>query len=181
MTGRSACALLFHPPDGAAHCGPARSQAAGPAAPHWKSGDDHAKDSGRLRCAGIALAAALLASCTEDGDEPPPDAKPPNVGAITKISYDGVSDDLLTAGLGRTGLGGTAPVPANPASPTAAELRRLAIFSNYTALVDVNPKGGYGTLFGPNIDATGADALAKAKSRETSTSPTSTTAPGAGT
>jgi hydroxybutyrate-dimer hydrolase len=116
-----------------------------------------------LRCAGIALAAALLAGCTEDGDKPPPDAKPANVGAITMISYDGVSDDLLTAGLGRTGLGGTAPIPANPVSPTAAELRKLAIFSNYTALVDVNPKGGYGTLFGPNIDATGADTLGEGK------------------
>ncbi len=117
----------------------------------------------RLRCAGIVLAAALLAGCTGDGNEPPPDAKPANVGAITKISYDGVSDDLLTAGLGRTGLGGTAPIPANPASPTAAELRKLAIFSNYTALVDVNPKGGYGTLFGPNIDAIGAVTLGEGK------------------
>jgi hydroxybutyrate-dimer hydrolase len=121
------------------------------------------KTRARLRCAGIVLAAALLAGCTDDGNEPPPDAKPANVGAITKISYDGVSDDLLTAGLGRTGLGGTAPVPANPASPTAAELRKLAIFANYAALVDVNPKGGYGTLFGPNIDATGADTLGEGK------------------
>jgi hydroxybutyrate-dimer hydrolase len=117
----------------------------------------------RLRCAGIALAAALLAGCTDDGNGPPPDAKPANIGAITKTSYDGVSDDLLTAGLGRTGLGGTAPIPVIPALPTAAELRRLAIFSNYTALVDVNPKGGYGTLFGPNIDATGADTLGEGK------------------
>jgi hydroxybutyrate-dimer hydrolase len=117
----------------------------------------------RLRCAGIALAAALLAGCTDDGNGPPPDAKPANIGAITKTSYDGVSDDLLTAGLGRTGLGGTAPISVIPALPTAAELRRLAIFSNYTALVDVNPKGGYGTLFGPNIDATGADTLGEGK------------------
>ena len=103
----------------------------------------------RLRCAGVALAAALLAGCTDDGNEPPPDTKPASVGAITKIAYDGVSDDLLTAGLGKTGLGGTTPIPANPASPTAAELRRLAIFADYTALVDVNPRGGYGTLSGP--------------------------------
>ncbi|HWM01130.1 MAG TPA: 3-hydroxybutyrate oligomer hydrolase family protein [Actinophytocola sp.] len=117
----------------------------------------------RRRCAGIALAAALLAGCTDDGNRPPPDAKPANIGAITKTSYDGVSDDLLTAGLGKTGLGGTAPIPVNPASPTAAELRKLAIFSNYTALVDVNPKGGYGILFGPNIGATGAVTLGEGK------------------
>ena len=111
----------------------------------------------------VALALVLtFTACTKD-EEPPPNVKPVNVGTITKTSYDGVSDDLLTAGLGRTGLGGTPPVPANPAAPTAAELRRLAIFSNYTALVDVNPKGGYGTLFGPNIDPAGNDTLGEGK------------------
>ena len=48
-------------------------------------------------------------------------------------------------------------------APTPAELRRLAIFNNYTALVDVNPKGGYGTLFGPNIDPAGNDTLGEGK------------------
>ena len=70
-------------------------------------------------------------------------------------TYDGVSDDLLTAGLGKTGLGGAAPAIAVPASPTLAELRRLAIYNNYRALVDISPKGGYGTLYGPNVDAAG--------------------------
>ncbi|MFB9123251.1 3-hydroxybutyrate oligomer hydrolase family protein [Paraburkholderia dipogonis] len=37
---------------------------------------------------------------------------------------------MLTAGLGKTGLGSaTAPAIANAAQPTAAELRRLAIWS----------------------------------------------------
>ena len=96
----------------------------------------------RQRPLGAAVALALVlpfAACT-NSEEPPPNVKPVNVGTITKTFYDGGSDDLLTAGLGRTGLGGTVPpMPVDPAAPTAAELRRLAIFSNYTALVDVNP------------------------------------------
>jgi hydroxybutyrate-dimer hydrolase len=115
--------------------------------------------------AGVALALVLLAACTPavEPPPPPPDVKPPNLGEITRTAYDGVSDDLLTAGLGRTGLGGAAPQPANQTAPTAAELRRLAIFSNYTALVDVNPRGGYGTLFGPNIDVAGNDTRGEGK------------------
>ncbi|MGH3717491.1 MAG: 3-hydroxybutyrate oligomer hydrolase family protein [Pseudonocardiaceae bacterium] len=115
------------------------------------------------RFAVVVLAVALLPGCTSDAGEPQVDTKPPEVGTITRVFYDGSRDDLLTAGLGRTGLGASAPTPADPAAPTAAELRRLAIFSNYTALVDVDPKGGFGTLFGPNIDVNGADTLGEGK------------------
>ncbi len=83
---------------------------------------------------------------------------------IIHNSYDGTSNDLLTAGLGRTGLG--SPVPpgfVNALSPTAEELRRLAIWNNYRALVDPTPGGGYGTLYGPNIDANGNDTLGEGK------------------
>ncbi len=78
------------------------------------------------------------------------------VGAILAATYNGTTDDLATGGLGKSGLAGAAPVSADPANPTAAELRRLAIYNNYRALVDVNsPNGGYGTLFGPNVDVNG--------------------------
>ena len=78
--------------------------------------------------------------------------------AITTTTYDGNSDDLLTAGIGKTGLGSAVPpTAATPASPTPIELRRLAIYNNYRALVDANnPNGGYGTLYGPNITSDGA-------------------------
>src|ERR1700680_61085 len=70
--------------------------------------------------------------------------------------YDGVTNDLLTAGLGRTGLGlATPPGFADPLHPTAEELRRLAIYNNYRALVDPTPGGGGGTLYGPNVKADG--------------------------
>ena len=72
-----------------------------------------------------------------------------------RTHYDGATDDLLTAGLGRSGLGGTAPGFADPLHPTAAELRRRAIFVNYGALVDVSTAGGYGAFWGPNVLADG--------------------------
>lgn len=84
-------------------------------------------------------------------------------GSLRVTTYDGVSDDLLTAGLGKTGLAGAAPAPADPANPSAAELRRLAIWSNYRALVDMTAAGGYGRFWGPNVDLDGNDTLGEGK------------------
>ncbi len=77
-------------------------------------------------------AAALLSGCPGDSDTPEPqNLRPTFLGAVTKTAYDGVNDDLLTAGLGASGLGAAAaPAPVNPTAPTAAELRRIAIFNN---------------------------------------------------
>ena len=106
-----------------------------------------------------ALATLLLAALSGCGggsgvaSDPGPLNKRPSyiVGTIDTKTYDGNSDDLLTAGLGKSGLAGTAPTVANAASPTVAELRRLAIYNNYRALVDIAAAGGYGTLYGPNV------------------------------
>lgn len=84
-------------------------------------------------------------------------------GPVTETVYDGITDDLLTAGLGKTGLMGTAPPFIDPASPTPAELRRNAIYTNYRALVDYTALGGMGVLYGPNIDADGQDTLGEGK------------------
>src|SRR5262249_54567963 len=81
--------------------------------------------------------------------------KPAFLGTINHIEYDGVSDDLLTAGLGKSGLAGAPPGFVDPTKPTAAELRRSAIYNNYRALVDMTDAGGYGRFFGPNVDAAG--------------------------
>ncbi|WP_020423947.1 3-hydroxybutyrate oligomer hydrolase family protein [Cupriavidus sp. WS] len=115
----------------------------------------------RLALAGLACLA--LAACGgggngngNNGGNASPNVKPSNIGTVTIKSYDGNTDDLLTAGLGKDGLASaTAPLPLNPAAPTAAELRRYAIYTNYRALVDTTAGGGYGTLFGPNVDAQG--------------------------
>ena len=82
-------------------------------------------------------------------------------GEVAKHCYDGVfgpgGNDLLTAGLGRSGLAGPAPLAADPLSPSTEELRRIAIYSNYRALVDMSPSGGYGSLYGPNVRNDGSD------------------------
>src|SRR3984893_1417568 len=75
---------------------------------------------------------------------------------VLHTHYDGVTNDLLTAGLGKSGLGsGTPPTFADPLNPTAEELRRMASYTNYRALIDPTPGGGYGTLYGPNVKADG--------------------------
>jgi len=101
------------------------------------------------------VAGALMAGCGGGGggDSAAYNILPSFItGAIGKIAYDGASDDLLTAGLGKSGLqSATAPAIADAANPTAAELRRLAIYSNYRALVDPSTNGGFGVLYGPNV------------------------------
>src|SRR5258705_8136174 len=87
------------------------------------------------------------------GDE---NAKPDYIkGTIVSTTYDGTSNDLLTAGLGKTGLAGAAPTVAVATAPTVTELRTLAIYNNYRALLDMTANGGYGVLYRPNIHING--------------------------
>ena len=106
---------------------------------------------------GVALAsvAMSLVSCAGSGRIENLNVLPAYLGTITATTYNGTSDDLLTAGLGKTGLAGAAPVFADPNNPTAAELRRNAIYGNYRAVLDISVNSGYGTLYGPNVDARG--------------------------
>ena len=46
-------------------------------------------------------------------------------------------------------------MPQVSTPPKANELRRLAIYTNYRALVDTTQAGGYGVLYGPNVDIHG--------------------------
>jgi hydroxybutyrate-dimer hydrolase len=65
----------------------------------------------------------------------------------SSIHRDG--DDLLTAGLGIDGLRQMVPPAfADPGAPTATELRRRALWSNWRGIADLGPAGGYGTLYG---------------------------------
>ncbi|MDC8784766.1 3-hydroxybutyrate oligomer hydrolase family protein [Roseateles koreensis] len=103
-------------------------------------------------------AVAGLCACGGDGVKDPlvVNTKPDFVVGLKTSSYDGVSDDLLTAGLGKSGLASASLAAyADPLNPTAAELRRAAIYTNYRAIVDVAPNGGYGSLFGPNVTSDG--------------------------
>ena len=117
-----------------------------------------------LTLAALGLSALALAGCSDDDTPPPVNALPANVTQQSVTDYPAITvgagstaatQDLLTGGLGRTGLGGAAPTYADPLNPTAAELRRNALFSNYRGLVDISAAGGYGTLYGPNVDTTG--------------------------
>lgn len=140
----------------------------------------------RIRTLIAPLAAAALAACGGGGNEAAPEAAAASradalhadgdarrgdrgpravfnrlpdfvvAGSLRSTAYDGVSDDLLTAGLGRTGLASVvAPGYADALAPTATELRRAAIYNNYRAIVDMTAAGGYGTLYGPNVAADG--------------------------
>ncbi|MYM33012.1 D-(-)-3-hydroxybutyrate oligomer hydrolase [Duganella sp. FT94W] len=115
----------------------------------------------------LALAGIAFAACgSRHGHDHPQDLnfKPAYLGDISSTTYDGASDDLLTAGLGKTGLAANAP-PAytDPAHPTPAELRRNAIYSNYRAVLDIAANSGYGTLYGPNVDAGGVAGAGEGK------------------
>ncbi|MDH5834103.1 3-hydroxybutyrate oligomer hydrolase family protein [Luteimonas kalidii] len=58
-------------------------------------------------------------------------------------------DDLLSAGLGLEGLRAMAPPAfADPQRPTAAELRRRALWSNWRGIADLSPGGGFGDVYG---------------------------------
>ena len=80
----------------------------------------------------LVLAAAFAASASAEQDLKVGNANTPNTkpaflrNVQPPACYDGVSNDLLTAGLGKTGLQGAAPAFTNPAAPSAAELRRNA-------------------------------------------------------
>ena len=112
--------------------------------------------------ASACLAIVLAAACSKSEDI---NKKPVLIpGALVTTTYDGTTNDLLTGGLGKSGLGAApAPAFADPANPTAAELRTRVLYVNYRALVDFTAKGGYGTLWGPNVDVNGGDTLGEGK------------------
>ena len=116
----------------------------------------------------VAAAVLMLGGCGGSSDNGSSslefkNIKPSYLGTVATASYDGNSDDLLTAGLGKTGLGGVAPAMADPLNPTPAELRKLAIFNNYRAILDISAAGGYGSLYGPNVDAKGVATIGEGK------------------
>lgn len=117
-------------------------------------------ESARLAAA-VALSAGMLTACGGN-DSPAVNSLPFGVTQLSLVVYPatarGTGDtaatqDLLTAGLGRTGIASASPAYANPLAPSVLELRRNSIQANYKGLVDVTTNGGYGSLYGPNLDA----------------------------
>ena len=116
--------------------------------------------------AALGLSALLLGCGGNDVYETPPsNLLPIGITELGSTVYpattpgagtSAATQDLLTGGLGRTGLGAAAaPAYADPLNPTALELRRNGLYANYRAILDPSAAGGYGTLYGPNVDAAG--------------------------
>lgn len=96
-------------------------------------------------------AGVLLGGCAASRPAQAPTVTPPaaahraeRLAAPVRYELDGVSDDLLTAGLGTAGLLGPPPAFADPLRPTARELRRRAIYMNYRGLADLAAAPGSG-------------------------------------
>ena len=125
------------------------------------------KFDGKTNAALATVASALaLTGCGGGGGGLPDNRLPDGVTQVSVTAYPATSvgagntaasQDLLTGGIGRTGLGAAAaPAYAVPANPTALELRRNALYSNYRGLVDPSANGGYGSLYGPNVTVAGS-------------------------
>lgn len=98
---------------------------------------------------------------SEAGSHTPLVSTPPGFlrGELIHRKYDGISDDLLTAGLGHQGIAsGQLPAFADPDAPTASELRRRAIYNAYHELIDCTAAGGFGVYFGPATEGAYASA-----------------------
>ncbi|KRG58999.1 hypothetical protein ABB25_05730 [Stenotrophomonas koreensis] len=69
--------------------------------------------------------------------------------AVLQETVHRQNDDLLSAGLGHAGLLTAAPPAfADPAAPTAAEVRRRALWNSWRGIADLMPGGGFGQLYG---------------------------------
>jgi hydroxybutyrate-dimer hydrolase len=126
----------------------------------------------RAAAAAALLGAAVLTGCGGSAATPEINTLPAGVTDLGAKAYRATAtgaastaagQDLLTAGLGKSGLISTAAATltayADPLNPTADELRRNAIQSNYRGLVDNTANGGFGVLYGPNVSLTGQNTL----------------------
>jgi hydroxybutyrate-dimer hydrolase len=94
-----------------------------------------------------SVAVGLLVACGGSANR-----MTPRIGGIVapqRVTEHRDNDDLLTAGLGLEGLRSVvAPAFADAANPTAAELRRRAIWSSWRGIADLSPTGGFGEVYG---------------------------------
>ena len=104
-----------------------------------------------LTTSSLALAALLLGACAAGPRQGPQQGMPgPTSFSDQRSSEHRGDDDLLSAGLGLQGLRApAAPAFADPERPTAAELRRRALWTSWRGIADLRPGGlgeGYGSL-----------------------------------
>lgn len=95
------------------------------------------------------LGASVLAACSSASPRDSAAGSAHPMIEPQRVTEHRGSDDLLTAGLGLDGLRAMAPPAfADADNPTAAELRRRAIWANWRGIADLSPAGGYGTVYG---------------------------------
>ena len=82
--------------------------------------------------------------------------------AVRATAHRGV-DDLLSAGLGLSGLRGLPSPFADASAPTAPELRRRAIQNSWKGIADLGALGGYGQVYGAVPDVPGREYQAFAR------------------
>lgn len=73
-----------------------------------------------------------------------------NASSATKTTYNNSDNDLLTGGLGESGLLGNPPT-VNSTSPTADTLRKSALYYSYKNQIDTRNVSGFGTFYGPSV------------------------------
>ena len=113
-----------------------------------------------IRHAVIATIVLMLAACAT----PRRAAPEPDMFTSQRVSEHRGGDDLLTAGLGLDGLRAMVPPAfADAGNPTAIELRRRAIWSNWRGIADLAPGGGYGSVYGSTQAVPGREFSAYAK------------------
>lgn len=107
-----------------------------------------------LRPLPLAAFALALCACASPGGAP----TAVDLDAGIELHTHRGDDDLLTAGLGAAGLRSpTPPAFADPAAPTAQELRRRAVWTNWRGIADLSPGGGYGEFYGSLAPVTGRE------------------------
>jgi len=109
------------------------------------------------------LAALSLAACASHRTASEKAAMSDGLVSEIRVTTHQGDDDLLSAGLGLAGLRGSAPAFASPELPTAAELRRRAIYSSWRGIADLGPLGGYGEIYGAVPLVTGREFSAFAR------------------
>jgi hydroxybutyrate-dimer hydrolase len=114
-----------------------------------------------IRHAAVAILVLMLAACAATPRRAAPE---PAMFTSQRVSEHRGSDDLLTAGLGLDGLRAMVPPAfADAGHPTAIELRRRAIWSNWRGIADLAPGGGYGVVYGSTQAVPGREFSAYAK------------------
>jgi hydroxybutyrate-dimer hydrolase len=114
-----------------------------------------------IRHAVVATFVLMLAACAAMPRHVAPERA---MFTSQRVSEHRGSDDLLTAGLGLDGLRAMVPPAfADAGHPTAIELRRRAIWSNWRGIADLAPGGGYGSVYGSTQAVPGREFSAYAK------------------